>query len=237
MSNSTSGTFPPAHLHDDEPLLRRTVRLLAETHYQSALHDAEHLLAGRLALWIAGRTGGPHGEPLGAALVAFEGGIDPALGADILAGRRRLPDQLLPQLLARAAHDTAALGARYARVVRIAVAPHARRRGIGSALLGAIATGACASKELAVTPPSATGAAFADEPGAAAFWQANGFATFHVGTRVNPRSGTASRAVLRVDDVAGIDPAGRGDDATSGDGPEAAARAAISALRARDAAR
>ncbi len=212
------------------------MRLLAETHYQSALHDAEHLLAGRLALWIAGRTEGPHGEPLGAALVAFEGDIDPALGADIVSGRRRLPDQLLPQLLARTARDTAALGARYVRVVRIAVAPHARRRGIGSALLAAIATGAYASKEHALTPPSAAGAAFADEPGAAAFWHANEFATFHVGTRVNPRSGTASRAVLRVDDGARTDATQRGGGGVDhGDGPEAVARAAISALRVRDA--
>ena len=226
---------PPARLHADEALLRRTVRLLSGTHYQSALHDAEHLLAGRLALWTASRVGdgaeGSRGELLGAALVASEGGIDPALAPHIVAGRRRLPDQLLPQLLAREAQDGSALGARYARVVRIAVAPYARRRGIGSALLDAIARRAATESAVdAGACASATGAAFADEPGAAAFWRANGFATFHMGTRINPRSGAASRAVLRPDRRDRSTACECDDDASPGSAPTDVARAAIRAL-------
>ena len=173
-----------SRLRADEALLRALVRLLSGTHYQSAPHDAEHLLAGSLDAWAARLDG----RLVGVALVAREGGIDAALAPDVLAGRRRLPDQLLPQLLARAAGDGAALGARYARVVRVAVEARARRRGVGSALLRAIEAGGA----------DATGACFAAEPDAVRFWLANGYRAFHAGRRVNPRSGRASVSVLRV---------------------------------------
>ena len=173
----------------DEGGLRALVRLLASAHYQSALGDVEHLLGGALEAYVATRDG-PGGDLLGAALVAREGGLDPGLGPDVLAGRRRLPDQLLPQLLARATSDPSALGARYARVVRVAVAPDARRAGVGSALLREIAGRA---RDEAV---DAVGASFAAEPGATGFWLANGYRVFHEGARINPRSGTTSRSVL-----------------------------------------
>ena len=182
------GRVAPAALRAAPGTLREIVRLLAATHYQSALADVDHLLRGAFEAHVARLDG----ELVGVALVACEGGIDPGLAPDVLGGRRRLPDQLLPQLLARAASDAAALPARYARVVRIAVAPGARRAGVGSALLGGLGAGA-----------DAVGASFAAEPGATRFWLANGYRIFHEGGRVNPRSGLASRSVLRA---VGADP-------------------------------
>ena len=163
----------------DEGALRILVRLLASTHYQSALADVEHVLGGALDVHVA-ELGG---ALAGAALVAREGGIDPRLGPDVLAGRRRLQDQLLPQLLARSAGDGAALGARYARVVRIAVAPHLRRAGVGSALLRDVGAGS------GTGAVDAVGASFAAEPGTTAFWLANGYRHFHEGNAREPAFG------------------------------------------------
>ena len=205
---------PPARWRADEGALRALVRLLAATHYQSALDDVEHVLGGALDAYVATDADGL----VGAALVAREGGLDPGLGPDVLAGRRRLPDQLLPQLLARAAGDPSALDARYARVVRIAVAPRARRAGVGSALLRTVAAPATP----ALHAVDAIGASFAAEDGATAFWLANGYRCFHEGTRINPRSGTTSRSMLLVP---GLPDA-------AGDAPRDVARRLVAGVRA-----
>lgn len=180
----------PVDLQRASGLLRAVVNLLSANHYQSALADLGHLLSGRLETWIL-RTGV---AILGVAIVSREGPIDTTLEKEILAGRRRLPDQLLPQLLARRAGEARPLDARYARIVRIAVEPAARRQGIATALIAGIA----AASDPEGQRPDAIGASFAATPVACLFWQAAGYTTFNEGRRINPRSGLASRAVLRA---------------------------------------
>ena len=174
-------------LIDDETRLAGLFGLLAATHYQSTPLDLEHLLDGPdVALWSIEHAG----EVLGAALVAIEPGIPEALHDAVLARRRRLPHRLLPQLLAQAADDGGALGAPFARVLRIAVHPALRRRGLGRRLVRAIVRDTRDVVE-------AVGASFGETPATAAFWNADGFVAFHRGHRPNPRSGRRSLAVLR----------------------------------------
>jgi len=172
----------------DEPRLARVFALLAANHYQSTPLDLLHLLdAPALRLWSI-----EHGGcVLGAALVAVEPGVESTLHADVLARRRRLPHRLLPQLLAQCADRGQALGASYARVVRIIVDPECRRRGIGRRLVAAILRDTANEVE-------AVGASFGETAATTAFWSANGFTTFHRGFRRNPRSGHRSVAVLKA---------------------------------------
>ena len=140
-----------------------------------------------MALWSIERGD----DVLGAALVAIEPGVPDALHEDVLARRRRLPHRLLPQLLAQSADDGAALGATFARVVRIAVHPAARRDGLGHRLLSGIVRDTRGAVE-------AVGASFGETPATAAFWRTGGFTAFHRGHRLNPRSGRRALAVLRA---------------------------------------
>ena len=175
-------------LADDETRLKRLFGLLVATHYQSTPLDLGHLLDGEgMALWSIERGS----DVLGAALVAIEPGVPDALHEDVLARRRRLPHRLLPQLLAQSANDGSALGATFARVVRIAVHPAARRRGLGHRLLSEIVRDTQGAVE-------AAGASFGETPATAAFWRTSGFTAFHRGHRLNPRSGRRALAVLRA---------------------------------------
>mgnify|MGYP000315047112 CR=1 FL=1 len=172
----------------DEDRLASLHGLLAATHYQSTPLDLAHLLdSPALALWSLEHAG----HALGAALVAIEPDTEPVLRADVLARRRRLPHRLLPQLLAQSADRPDALGARFARIVRLSVHPGARRRGIASRLVDAVMHDTRDEVE-------ALGASFGETAGTVAFWAANGFTPFHRGYRRNPRSGRRALAVLRA---------------------------------------
>lgn len=175
----------------DRPLRRREalaahiVALLGATHYRTGLDELDPVLDGRLQVWVVRHR---DGRVIATATLAAEGVIPPALHADVLAGRRRLHDQLLPQLLARSAADASALGERYLRVVRIAVLPGWRRHGIATRLVQGI------REDLA--PGVALGSCFGDGADVARFWRHAGLQPFHRGLRVNPKSGQRSVAVL-----------------------------------------
>ena len=128
---------------------------------------------------------------LAAALVGIEAGLPRSLHAAVLARRRRPPHRLLPTLLGQSADSDVALSAACARVIRIAVHPDARRRGLGSRLLDAVVRDTTEAVE-------AVGASFGADAATLAFWSDNGFSAFHRGFRRNPRSGRHSVAVLRA---------------------------------------
>ena len=205
----------------DERRLSAVSALLAATHYQSSPLDLVHLLdSPALRLWAV-----EHGDVvLGVALVAIEPGLPHAVHDDVLARRRRLPHRLLPQLLAQCADDPGALAADFARVVRIAVHPDARRRGIGRRLTETVVRDTATEVE-------AVGASFGASESALSFWQDAGFRRFHVGFRRNPRSGERSAAVMRAGSprVAGVLAAAESilhDNALEAELPEAAVRGA-----------
>lgn len=172
----------------DPDIARRMVDLLNDNHYQSTLAATDDLLTGRVASYVA-----LQGEQwLGIATTADEKAIPAQLHDDILANRRRLPDRLLPQLLARCSNQSSALNADFQRIIRIAVIEGARRQGVGRQLVSSLCEGRNCLNSV--------GAVFALDDDTAAFWQALGFTCFHEGQRSNPRSGRTSAAVLRTRD-------------------------------------
>lgn len=162
--------------------------LLVAAHYRTSPADLARLLDGpRCAVWVAWHGAG---AVAGVALVEFEGGVDPALAAEIHAGRRRPAGHVLPEALAAHLDVAAAPGLRAARVVRIAVHPAARGRGVGRALLAAV------KREAGV---DYVGTTFGCTRALWGFWRRAGY----VGVRVGVRRGRSSglRSALMLDAV------------------------------------
>ena len=174
-------------LQNNEALLGTVHALLLEAHYQTSPKDLEHLLdAPTVQLWVQQ----VNNIVVGVLLLELEGPIEPALHEAIMARTRRLPHQLLPQLLAQTANVSHALHKRYARVIRIAVIKQLRRQGLATALLGSVTARVAKSVD-------AIGASFAADAHTVAFWKSQGYTEFHRGFRANPRTGRNAVAMLR----------------------------------------
>jgi len=175
-------------LLQEETQLIAIYGLLREAHYQSTPMDLVHLLdASNIQLY----TLTLNSTVLAVVMAAREGEIDHRLHESIMGGQRRLKDQLLPQLLARMANQGHSMAARYLRIVRIAVAPGARRHGLGSQLLRFVEADAGSEFD-------ALGASYSRDSLTAAFWKKNGYRSFHEGYRIHPKSGYRTAAVLRT---------------------------------------
>jgi tRNA(Met) cytidine acetyltransferase len=187
--------LPRAALAADAVLLRDVVGLLVNAHYQTRPSDLRQLLDNPdLQLFVARDAGGL----LGVAVVLHEGRFDPGLAAAIMAGERRPRGHLLPQSLAVHGGLAEMLTCGTARVQRIAVHPGARRRGIGRALLDAVADRAARSGLDLV------GCAFAADPDLLDFWLRSDFLPVRVGLRCDPAAGAPSLFLLRGLDVASV---------------------------------
>ena len=203
-------------LSEDEPLLRQIFGLLVLGHYQTRPADLRLLLDAPNVDVVAARLRRDAGEPpptgdagpepatgdgdivLATALVAREGRLDPALLDPIFDGRRRPRGHLLPQTLSAHAglYDAPRIG--YARILRIAVHPAARRLGIGRRLVTAIACQARADGLDAI------GASFGATPGLIHFWRSCGLLPVHIGTHRNAASGAHAAVVLCPLSPAGV---------------------------------
>ncbi len=176
-------------LASDEPGLSALFGLLVAAHYRTSPADLERLLDGpNVAVWAARD---PNGAVIAAALVTHEGGLDAALSAAIHRGERRPTGHMLPETLA--AHLGLAEAPRLGgwRVVRIAVHPAAWGRGVGSALIEALAAAATRAGVDYI------GSAFGATPRLLRFWQRAGFAVARVGLTRGRSSGLRSAVVLR----------------------------------------
>ena len=174
----------------NERLLGDLFGLLVEAHYQTRPLDLQHLLDGpNVELFTL-----QHGDSLlAAAWIAREGNIsDDTLCDAILDGQRRPRGHLLAQRLAYEHMEKAFLGARLARVVRIAVQPNLQQQGLGSQLLTHLIA------QYRKAGFDAIGSAFGDAPSLAQFWQSRGFGTVHLGNKPNAASGYGSRFVARA---------------------------------------
>lgn len=186
-------------LFGNETLLASVHALLHTTHYQTTSKDLEHLLdAPTVQLWIQMLDS----NVVGVLVLEQEGFIDDNLHEAILTKKRRLPNQLLPQLLAQTANTTVALKKRFLRIIRLAVTSTLRRQKLASQLLQAVtlehtATHAeriDASKNNTV---DAIGASFAADECSLEFWQSHGYIEFHRGFRSNPRTGKRAVAMMK----------------------------------------
>ena len=174
-------------LAEDEPLLRALFGLLVLGHYQTRPSDLRLLLDGPdMALFALMLDK----LPVATALVSVEGGLDAELADAVFAGRRRPRGHLLAQTLSAHAGLAEAPRLRYARIVRIAVHPAARRRGLGRSLIDGIAS------HHRRAGLDAIGASFGADVGLLRFWQHCGLAPVHLGTRRNAASGAHAAVVL-----------------------------------------
>ncbi|MFK7993463.1 MAG: GNAT family N-acetyltransferase [Granulosicoccus sp.] len=186
-------------LTGDENLLASVHSLLHSTHYQTTTKDLEHLLdAPTVQLWIQKLDE----AVVGVLVLEREGDIPACLHDAILARKRRLPNQLLPQLLAQTANQSDALGKRYVRILRLAVNSDLRRQKLASRLVQTVTAEYLRPHTLSghtQTQPGvdAIGASFAADDCSLGFWRSLGFIEFHRGFRANPRTGKRAVAIMQ----------------------------------------
>ncbi len=174
-------------LADDEPTLSELFGLLVLAHYRTRPYDLRYLLDGPNVRVYAMR----HGEHIVAtALVASEGGLDEDIAQAIHAGRRRLRGHLIPQSLAAHAGFPEAAGLHGARIMRIAVHPAVRGRGLGSRLLTEI------QSVLAAEKLDWVGSSFGASVELLRFWSRSGFRPLRVGFSREASSGAHAAMVL-----------------------------------------
>jgi tRNA(Met) cytidine acetyltransferase len=178
----------PSRLALDEALLRSALGLLINAHYQSRPSDLRQLLDNPdVQLWLA-RVGD---TVLGVLLASVEGGFDPGMAEQILAGRRRPRGHLLPQSLAVHAGLDPVLRLRTLRIQRIAVHPEMQRCGIGRRLVERAGEWAAEQRF------DLLGSAYGVDLSLLSFWHALGFSPVRLGVRVDPASAAHSLFMLR----------------------------------------
>ncbi|MGB0662526.1 MAG: GNAT family N-acetyltransferase [Pontibacterium sp.] len=122
-----------AELLENEALLQQVFGLLAQAHYKTTANDLRMLLdATNLVLWLAETS---LNQVVGVCLAALEGPLDNDLAHAIWQGKRRPKGQLVPQVLVGQEGLKEAAQLQFLRVVRVAVHPAIRRRGVGQALI------------------------------------------------------------------------------------------------------
>jgi tRNA(Met) cytidine acetyltransferase len=174
-------------LNDDEFLLRELFGLLVLAHYRTRPADLRHLLDGpNLCVYAALHSG----HVVGTALVAAEGGFDAPTAHEIWAGRRRPRGHLLAQSLAAHVGQEEAAKLSCARIVRIAVHPAVRGRGIGKRLLQfALERARAQGLDLA-------GSSFGATAGLLDFWRQSNFHPVRLGSSRGAASGAHSALLL-----------------------------------------
>jgi tRNA(Met) cytidine acetyltransferase len=162
-----------------EPSLRAAFGLLVDAHYRTTPGDLERMLdAPNLDVRAIDRSA--------VALVAREGRLSSERIASLAEGRSRIRGHALAELFVShlGIHEGAALDMR--RIVRIAVHPERRRRGLGTELVRSI------------EDADLCGALFGADAELARFWISAGFSLVHVGTARGSRSGEPSLAFVRA---------------------------------------
>jgi tRNA(Met) cytidine acetyltransferase len=175
-------------LIEDEALLSAIFGLLVLAHYQTQPRDLRYLLdAIDLDIYVATYNS----TVIGTAVVEQEGKLDTATAGAVYRNERRVMGHLLPQTLESFVGIRRASEARYARIVRIAVHPDYRRRGIGRQLLGKIETDASQQR------CDILGSTFGASTDLLDFWRGAGFAPVHVGLKHNTSTGTHAITYLK----------------------------------------
>ncbi|MCH4563857.1 GNAT family N-acetyltransferase [Halomonas sp. EGI 63088] len=176
-----------AELADDERRLGELFGLLVQAHYRTTPSDLRRLLDGP---GVAITTLEAGASPQAVLVTTDEGGFDVELAERVARGERRPRGHLMAQSLAAHAGCRDALSGRLRRVLRIAVHPGQRRRGLGRRLLEAERQRARrGSIDL-------LGASFGAEPGLIAFWQALGFRAVRLG--LTRETATGEHALMVV---------------------------------------
>jgi len=178
----------------DESLLRELFGLLVLSHYRTRPSDLRNLLDGPT---LSVHALLHRGHVAAAALVVEEGGLDEDLARAVWLGRRRVRGHLLPQSLAVHAGFPEAAPLRYARIMRLAVHPAARRCGLGSRLVRELV------RHFGDRGVDAVGTSFGATPELLAFWYRTDFSVVHLGLRAEASSGHHAAFLLHPSSLAG----------------------------------
>ena len=171
----------------NEQLLSDIFYLLVDAHYRTSPSDLRDLLDGlNFSVWVAQTPT----DVLGVLLIAEEGGLDDAIMAQIYEGKRRPRGHVLPQAIV-AQLGVTGVKSHFARVVRIAVNPLVRRRGVAAQLLDA-AEGHYETKKF-----DYMGSMFGASAGLIQFWGKLGFLPVRLGYSKQASSGEYSVMVLK----------------------------------------
>jgi len=176
-----------AALADDDGLLDALWGLLVSSHYRTRPRDLRVLLdAPNISIFVS--QIGKH--VAAAAVVAREGGFAPQMAAQIAAGKRRPPGHLLPESIGHQLGMADAPQMSFGRIVRIAVQPGLRRRGIGRRLLDAVAA------QQAAAGCDCLGTVFGASAALVHFWRAVQYESARLGVRRGARSGAHALLML-----------------------------------------
>jgi len=171
----------------DEVRLSELFGLLVLAHYRTRPLDLRHLLDGpNLSIYVL--CLGQH--VAATALVAEEGGFDAATAQAIAAGRSRPHGHLLPETLAAHQGLTEAPGLRAARIMRIAVHPAVRRRGLGLKLVKHI------TRKVAAAGYDYIGSSFGASADLMKFWARLGWIPARLSIQAGASSGYHSVVML-----------------------------------------
>ncbi len=172
--------IPRGKLIADDPLLEELFGLLVLAHYRTRPSDLRNLLDGP-TLTVHALFHDDH--VVATALVIEEGELNEKLAEEVWLGQRRVRGHLLPQSLAAHAGFAKAARLRYARIMRLAVHPAARRRGLGKRLVEEVIS---YHRERGA---DGVGTSFGATPELLSFWYRAGFDTVHLGLRPEASSG------------------------------------------------
>ncbi|MGM8851397.1 tRNA(Met) cytidine acetyltransferase TmcA [Salinicola halophyticus] len=179
-------------LAGDDALLNPVFGLLVQAHYRTTPSDLRQLLDGpdvQLLAAFAGEAG--EKRVVGLCVVQQEGGFDAELANAIFHGQRRPRGHLLAQSLATHGGFEAAALARWWRIMRIAVHPAVRRRGLGAAMIEQVASAVRGHG------PDRLGVSFGAEPSLIHFWRQQGFSTLRIGLTREASSGEPAQMMGR----------------------------------------
>lgn len=188
VESTTFVRFDRDALSEDEGALGEVVALLTLAHTRTSPTDRRRLLDAPNAT-VSGLL--HDGHVVAAALVAVEGGLSDEDAEAVLVGRFRPSGHMLPEILATHLGCAGAAELPMARVVRVAVHPALRRRGLGRRLMDEVA--AEARREGA----EVLGAGFGATAEIIAFWRRCGLHPIRLGVRRSGSSGVFSAIVLR----------------------------------------
>nr|WP_298378712.1 GNAT family N-acetyltransferase [uncultured Halomonas sp.] len=167
-------------LAEDEAALGELFGLLVQAHYRTTPADLRQLLDAPNVRLIAAYAGD---TCLGVCLGQIEGGFPTELATAICHGERRPRGHLLAQSLATHAGHPEAATVRWCRILRIAVHPLARRRGLGGGLVDYL------GERMQKEGIPRLGVSFGAQESLTAFWRDQGFVSLRLGLSREASSG------------------------------------------------
>ncbi len=186
--NCTFKKLNRARLNDNERDLSELFGLLVFAHYRTRPSDLLTLLdSKKIKIYVARYQG----HIIAAVVLCAEGLLDQDTAKAIYNGQRRLQGHLIPQALAAYTGIQDAPVHLWQRIMRIAMHPEVRRRGLAAKLLE------CVTDDLKGSEVVALGASFGGSLDLVQFWKHCGFTVVRAGITREHSSGARSVLMLK----------------------------------------